>query len=164
MTNALLTMVVVGLYILFTVPFLVLLLFVHRLRSDYTRVFMAAMILQLIPIGLIFFPLGFIGVGLLGYSSWATGRRNSAFRRAGLPNPGVQRRWALEYMANLVAFGFSLEQKAAAFLFIDVTSRQWSPVAWPALAGLSLVIWGLLGPWLWREYRRLPVVAPITEA
>lgn len=147
---------VVALYLLCTAPFLPLLLYVHRMKSAYTGMFIAAMILQLIPIGLVFFPLGLVGVGMLAFTLVATNRRNSAFVRSRLPNPGVERRWREEYLANLVAFGFGLEQKSVALLFIHVTTPHGGlgNAIWALLPG-SLLLWGVLGPLMWRETRAL---------
>jgi hypothetical protein len=165
MTHATLTaetLGVVGLYVMFTAPFLLLLLFVHRLRSSYTGLFMAAIVLQLIPIGLIFFPLGFMGVGLLAYTLVSTARRNQAFRASGLQNPAVLRRWTFEYIANLWAFGFAIEQKGAALVFIQVTSRAGLSGLWQGFLPASVLVWLLLGPMLWRAHRALgtPVETP----
>jgi hypothetical protein len=148
-------MAVVGLYLGCTAPFLGLMLFVHGLRSSYTGLFMIAIALQLIPIGLVFFPLGFIGVALLAYTLAVTGRRLRAFRQSNLPNPEVERRWSREYLANLWAFGLALEQKGLALVFVEVTSRRGLDGFWWGLLPFSVVLWAFLGVLLASEWRRL---------
>ena len=154
-TLTLATMGIVGLYVFFTAPFLALLMFIHRLRSSYTGLFMVAIILQLVPIGLIFFPLGFIGVGLLAFTLVSTARRNKSFESSGLHNPGVQRRWTLEYIANLWAFGLALEQKGVALVFIQVTSRSGLSGLWEGFLPASVLMWLLLGPLILRAHRTI---------
>ncbi|MDB5100999.1 MAG: hypothetical protein JWM80_5420 [Cyanobacteria bacterium RYN_339] len=148
-------MAVVGLYVACTAPFLVLILYVHALRSSYTNLLIIALILQLIPIGLVFFPLGFIGVALLAYTLAVTGRRNRLFRLGGYDNPAVDRRWTREYVANLWAFGLALEQKGVALVFVQVTSRQGLSGLWQGLLPASVLVWALLGHLIWRERRRM---------
>lgn len=158
----LVTMPIVALYILCTAPFLPLLLYIHRLQSAYTGVFIAALVLQLIPIGLVFFPLGFIGVAMLAYTLVATARRNHLFRLAGIDNLEVARRWTQEYIANLIAFGFALDQKGVALVFIQVTSRQGFAGLWEGLLPASAILWLLLVPMIHREWRRLGTYANTT--
>lgn len=148
-------MAVVGLYVACTAPFLGLILYVHALKSSYTQLLIIALILQLIPIGLVFFPLGFIGVALLAYTLAETARRNGQFRASGVQNPEVERRWTREYIANLLAFGLALEQKGVALVFVQVTARQGLEGLWQGLLPVSLIMWALLGHLIWRETRRL---------
>jgi hypothetical protein len=155
MTLTMQSMAVVGLYVACTAPFLGLILYVHALRSSYTQLLIIALILQLIPIGLVFFPLGFIGVALLAYTLAETGRRNRLFRTGGYQNPEVERRWTREYLANLWSFGLALEQKGVALVFVQVTSRQGLDGLWQGLLPASLILWALLGFSIWREHRRL---------
>jgi hypothetical protein len=149
------TMAVVGLYVLCTAPFLGLILYVHALKSSYTQLLVIALILQLIPIGLVFFPLGFIGVALLAYTLVETARRNRLFRAGGYDNPAVEQRWTREYVANLWAFGLALEQKGVALVFIQVTARLGLGGLWEGLLPASLILWSLLGYAIWKEVRRL---------
>lgn len=149
------TMAVVALYLGCTAPFLGLMLYVHGLRSSYTGPFMVAIALQLIPIGLVFFPLGFVGVALLAYSLASCGRRLHAFRQAGLPNPDVERRWSREYLAHLWAFGLALDQKGLALVFIEVTSRRGLDGLWWGLLPFSVALWAILGFSIQREWQRL---------
>lgn len=149
------TMIVVALYIALTAPFLVLLLLVHRLQSSYTGLFVVGLVLQLIPIGLVFFPLGFLGVALLAYTLVATARRNRSFRLSGLHNPDVHERWTREYLANLWAFGLALEQKGMAIIFIQVTSREGLAGLWQGFLPASLALWIVLAPLIWRELKWL---------
>jgi hypothetical protein len=142
-----LAMVVVALYVVVTAPLLYLVLRVHSLQSDYTRLFMAALILQIIPIGLVFFPLGFIGVVLLLASLVATWRRNWRFRAMGIENPEVARRWGLELVFNLWALGFALEQKGVAYLFLEVVDHHGLGFLWTGLlpmTGLLAVVLAFL--------------------
>lgn len=150
---------VVGLYVVCTAPFLPLLMLVHRLQSSYTGLFVAALILQLLPIGLVFFPLGFIGVGLLAYTLVASRRRNQSFLASGLYNPDVRRRWTQEYVLNLWAFAFALEQKGVALVFIQVTSRQGYAGLWQGLLPASVVLWLVIGTLIARELRDLKTLA-----
>jgi hypothetical protein len=150
-----LAMVVVALYVVVTAPLLYLVLRVHSLQSDYTRLFMAALILQIIPIGLVFFPLGFIGVVLLLASLVATWRRNRRFRAMGIDNPEVAKRWGLELVFNLWALGFALEQKGVAYLFLDVVGRHGLGFLWSFLIPASALGWLVLIGLIIRERRML---------
>lgn len=149
-------MIVVGLYVLATAPLLYLLLRVHALKSDYTRLFLAALLLQLIPVGLIFFPFGFVGVALLAVSLSEAHRRHARLKRMGIHNPEVAARWRLEYMCHLWALGFALEQKAVAYMFLDVVNLQGFRALW-TLAPLSAVMWLILGGLIVHEARTRPV-------
>lgn len=131
---------VVALYILVTAPMLYLVLRVHGLQSDYTRLFMLALILQIIPIGLLFFPLGFIGLVLLVVSLLATGRRNRRFKAMRIDNPEVARRWALEYVFNLVGLTLAVEQKAVSYLFVQVVERHGLGFLWTGLLPMTGVM------------------------
>lgn len=146
---------VVALYLLCTAPFLGLILYVHALKSSYTQLLIIALILQLIPIGLVFFPLGFLGVAILAYTLAETGRRNRLFREGSYDNPAVDQRWSREYLANLWAFGLALEQKGVALVFIQVTTRQGLDGLWQGLLPVSLILWSFLGYAIWKEARRL---------
>lgn len=153
--SALPTMVAVALYVAVTVPLLAILLLVHRWKSDYTTLLMAALILQIIPIGLMFFPAGFVGVVLLAASLALTWRRNRRFRQLRLDNPEVHRRWTQEALLAVVALGFSLEQKGVAWLFAEVAAGK------PAIAQLcwllpgSVALWALIAALAWQEGRHL---------
>lgn len=163
MALTLATMAAVALYLVATAPFLPLLLIVHRLGGAYTAWFIAAIVLQLVPIGLVFLPLGFIGVLLLASTLLAVTRRLRDFRRSGIDNPEVHRRWIQEYLANLVALGFALEQKGAAFVFLEASSGQGLGHFWTVMLPLSVVMWGAIAALFRHEWRRLSVL-PATEA
>lgn len=136
---------VVFLYVLATLPFLALLLRVLRHQSDYTRLFVAGLTLQLLPVGLLYLPLGAVGVLLLGYTLVTSYRRNRQFRKTGIEHPEVEHRWSIEYQANLLALGFALEQKAIAWLFVQVVSRHGFEVLWRWILPMSVPMWlGLL--------------------
>lgn len=139
-------------YLLVTAPMLLLMLKVHSLGSDYTRLFMIAMFLQLIPIGLIFLPLGVVGLGLLAVTLAATILRNRKFRRGNFDNTEVHRRWTFEAIANFAAFGLALEQKGIAVTFLEVVSQRATPAIWLWLGLGSLGVWGVLGWCIWREW------------
>ncbi len=145
---------VVALYVLVTAPLLFLLVKVHGLAGGYTGLFMAALILQLIPIGLFFFPLGFVGVALLAVSLVGCVRRNRRFEALGIDNPEVGARWRLEYALHLWAIGFALEQKAVAYLFLDVVGHRGLGFAQSGLLPLSLALWAVLAVLLVRHRHR----------
>lgn len=152
-------MIVVGLYVLATAPLLFLVVRVHALKSDYTRLFMAALLLQLIPVGLIFFPFGFVGVILLGASLVEAHRRHVRLKRMGIHNPEVAARWRFAYVCHLWAIGFSLEQKGVAYLFLDVVNHHGFGFLWRALLPASVCLWLILGGLIVREWltgRALP--------
>src|SRR5690606_36725250 len=109
-------MIVGGLCVLATASLLFVLLRVDALKSDYTRLFLAALLLQLIPVGLIFFAFGLVGVALLAVSLAEAHRRHAPLKRMGIHNPEVASRLQLEYMCHLWALGFALEQKGVAYL------------------------------------------------
>jgi hypothetical protein len=148
-----LVMIVVALYLLVSAPMLGLVLLVHNLKSDYTRLFVTALILQIIPIGLIFFPLGLIGLGMLFVSLFLTVRRNRQYEALGAKNPEVSRRWTLEYQANLVAVGLALEQKGVAWLFLEVAAKHGLGFLLE-LAPATLVIGSVLGAFLLKSRQR----------
>jgi hypothetical protein len=148
-------MVAVGVYVAMTAPFLPLLLYVNRYGGAYTGLFVAALVLQLVPIGLVFFPLGFIGVGILGWTLWSTRQRLLEFRRSGIPNPSVHAAWVREYLANLVAMGFALEQKGAALAFLEASTGQGLFVLWAIFLPASVLLWAGLAVPLRAERRRL---------
>lgn len=145
-------MIVVGLYVLATAPLLFLVVRVHALKSDYTRLFLAALLLQLIPVGLIFFPFGFIGVILLGVSLVEAYRRHARLKRMGIHNPEVAARWRFEYVCHLWAIGFALEQKGVAYLFLDVVNHHGFRFLWSALLPASVGLWLILGGLIAREW------------
>ena len=149
------TMAAVGIYVAATAPFLPLLLIVHRQGGAYTGPFVAALVLQLVPIGLVFVPLGFIGVGMLGWTLWATDRRLRAFRRSGLDSPEVHGRWLREHLTNLVAFGVALEQKTAALLFLDASAGGGLRHLWTGLLPASVALWLVLAWPIWEDLRAL---------
>lgn len=135
-------------------PLLGLALWVHRLGSAYTRLLLAALLLQLIPIGLVFFPLGFAGVALLGYALGATLRRNARFRRSGLANPDVHRRWTHEAIAAALALGFAVQHKALAVAFTQAAAHPATaaaPLGW--LAPASLALWSGVAAYCLYEWR-----------
>lgn len=152
------TMVTVGVYVGMTAPFLPLLLYVHRWNGAYTGLFVAALVLQLIPIGLIFFPLGLIGVAILAGTLGSTRRRLRDFRASGMPNDEVHARWIREYLANLVAMGFALEQKAAALAFLEASSGHGLFALWGLFLPGSGLLWLLLAKPLRAERVRLASV------
>ncbi len=156
------TLAAVALYLAATAPFLPLLLVVHRLGGAYTALFIAAIVLQLVPIGLVFLPLGFIGVVMLAYTLTAVSRRLSDYRRSGIDHPTIHRRWIQEYLANLVAFGFALEQKGAAIVFIEASSGQGLGHFWTVMLPLSVGMWGAIAVVFRREWRRLAAL-PASE-
>jgi len=155
MTTAMAAIALAFAYILFTAPLALIVIKVHRLRSDYTRLFMLAMFLQLIPVGLVFFPLGLAGQGLLGFTLASTLLRNRKFRRMAIHNPEVHRRWTVEAIANLAAFAVGLGQKSVAVAFAGVVSKQsWHlPAFW--LVPATLVVWAAVGWALLAEWRVL---------
>jgi hypothetical protein len=156
-------MAVVGVYLLFSAPMLGVLLLVHGLRSDYTNLLMAALFLQIIPIGLLFYPLGFIGVAMLGYTLWLAAERNRRFRRMGIDNVGVYRRWSTEYQANAVALGLAIEQKAVGLLFIEVAARHGFAMLW-SLIPASVVLWFLVITLVRRERGYVRTLPPEEDA
>lgn len=149
------TMAAVALYIVATAPFLPLMLVVHKLDGAYTAPFIAALVLQIVPIGLIFFPLGFVGVAILGFTLFQVRRRLGDFRRSGLENPEVHVRWIKEYLANLVALGFALEQKGAAFVFLEASSGQGLGHLWTILIPSSVALWAVIAVIFRREWKAL---------
>lgn len=155
MALTLATMAAVALYLAATAPFLPLLLVVHKLGGAYTGLFVAAILLQLVPLGLVFFPLGFVGVVILGYTLVQVRRRLDDFRRAGLASPEVHVRWIKEYLANLVAFGLALEQKGAAFVFLEASSGLGLAHLWSALIPLSVALWAVIAVLFRREWKAL---------
>lgn len=150
-------MIVVGLYVLVTAPLLGITLLIHGLKSDYTGLFVTGLVLQLIPIGLAFFPLGFLGVAVLAYTLWGALRRNQRFKALGIDNLEVYKRWSLEYQANLVALAFAIEQKGVSLLFIEVASRRGFGLLW-GLAPASVVLWAVVIALVVRERRTLPAL------
>ena len=154
-------LIVVALYVVVTAPLLFLLVKVHRLAGGYTGLFMAALILQLIPIGLFFIPLGLIGVAMLAVSLVGCWRRNRRFEALGIDNPEVSRRWRLEYALHLWAIGFALEQKGVAYLFLDVVGQRGFGFATSGLLPLSLALWAVLAVLL--VHHRLRAPAALTD-
>ncbi|MEB3223680.1 MAG: hypothetical protein VKS61_16520 [Candidatus Sericytochromatia bacterium] len=160
MSVSLATMLGVGLYVLMTAPFLPLMLYVHRLGGAYSGLFMAAMVLQLVPIGLVFFPMGAVGIGLLGLALWRVGQRLAGFRQAHIDNPEVHLRWSREYVANAIALGFACEQKGAAWVVLEATRGQalWTFGAW--VCPLSALLWAGLAWLVVREHRARAAMTP----
>lgn len=150
-------MTLVILYLAITGPMALVMLKVHGLRSDYTRLFMLAMFLQLIPVGLIFLPLGVIGLALLAYTLGATVLRNRKFRRMAIHNPEVHRQWTVEAIAHFAALGLAVEQKLIALAFMSVVSRQPGPW-WAWLIAGSVVIGAVTGLAIARERRILKAI------
>lgn len=146
---------VVFLYLLASLPFLGLLVGVLRRQSAYSRLFIWGLVLQLIPVGLLYFPFGAAGVLLLAYTLVASHRQNRQFRATGIAHPDVELRWSREYQANLWALGFAVEQKAMAWLFLQVVGRQGFQVLWQWILPLSALMWGGLLCLLWAERRTL---------
>lgn len=149
------TLAAVALYLLATAPFLPLLLVVHKLDGAYTMPFIVAIVLQLVPIGLVFLPLGFIGVAILVYTLVAVTQRLRVYRRAGIDNPEVHLRWSREYLANLVALGFALEQKGAAIVFLEASSGQGLGHFWQVMLPASALLWAAIAILFHRERRRI---------
>lgn len=147
---------IAALYMLVTAPFLVLLIKVHATKSDYLGLFLWGIALQLIPIGLIYFPLGFVGWAILLLSLAGSWKRNRQFRLSGLDNPTVGRQWSLEYGWNLLAFGLATQQKLVALLFVALTGRLATEAHWGALVMGSTVLWAAIGLELRQEGRRRP--------
>jgi len=149
------TLFAVACYVVATIPFLPLMLVVHRLGGAYAGLFMAALVMQILPIGLVFIPVGALGVGLLAYTLYQVRGRLRHFRSSGLNNPEVHTRWTKEHVANWVALGLALEQKAAAWLFLEASSGNSIGVLTLVLAGLGILI-GLTVWWHIRpELQRL---------
>ncbi len=146
---------VVFCYMFASLPFLGLLVGVLRRQSAYTRLFVAGLVLQLVPVGLLYFPLGVAGVLLLVYTLAASFRQNRLFRATGIVRPDVEHRWSREYQANLWALGFAVEQKAMAWLFLQVVGRHGFQVLWQWILPLSGVMWTGLFLLLWTERRTL---------
>lgn len=144
---------VVFLYLLATLPCLGLVVGVLRRQSAYTRLFLGGLLLQLLPVGLLYFPLGFAGVALLGYTLAVSWRHNRQLRASGIAHPDVERRWSLEYRANLWAVGFALEQKAMAWLFLEVVGHRGFQVLWQWILPLSAGTWATLLVLLACEHR-----------
>lgn len=155
MTTGLGAMAVVALYVAVTVPFLVLLLKVHGWGSDYTRWLLAALALHLVPVGLLFFPLGLVGTGVLAFSLVEAARRNRGLRRLHIDNVLVARRWSEEYRVHLWALALSLEQKAVAWLFLEVAGRRAGLLSLGLFLGFSLVVWGVTIALVWQERRHV---------
>lgn len=153
-------MIAVAFYLVATAPFLPLMLLIHRLGGAYTGLFVVALVLQLVPIGLVYLPLGFIGVVLLGYSLKRTADRLRDFRRSGVHHPEVHARWVKEYLLNLLAFGFALEQKIAAALFIDTSTGAGLTHLLPIALPCSLLLWAGLAFPIHREWRALRGIVP----
>ena len=82
-------------YIACTVPCVGLLVWILQLRSVHAREFQVALFLQLLPVGLLYWPLGVPGVAILGSCIWRGGRRMRQFRVSGLYNPSVEKAWSL---------------------------------------------------------------------
>lgn len=144
---------VVFLYLLVTLPCLVMLVWVLARRGEYTRLFVGGLLLQLVPVGLLFWPLGLAGVLLLAYALADSARRCRALRRSGIRHPEVERRWSLEYQANLLALAFALEQKAVAWLFLAVVSHRTTALGW--LVPASAVLWVAVAALAGHERRTL---------
>ncbi|MEB3196745.1 MAG: hypothetical protein VKP62_06025 [Candidatus Sericytochromatia bacterium] len=152
------TLLTVGLYVLATAPFLPLMLYVHRLDGAYAGLFMGALVLQLVPLGMLFLPLGALGVALLMVTLYRAHARLVAFRDAGLHNPRVHARWIREYLANLVALGLALEQKAVAWIFLEASSGKGLDHLYTIVLPASLLLWAGLLVLIRRENQRLKVV------
>lgn len=149
------TLFAVAYYVFATVPFLPLMLYVHRLGGAYAGLLMAALVMQILPIGLVFIPVGALGVGLLAYTLYQVRGRLRHFRASGLHNPEVHARWIKEHIANWVALGLALEQKAAAWLFLEASSGHNIWVLTLVLTGLGAVLWVLVWWQIRPEWRRL---------
>jgi hypothetical protein len=146
-------MITVALYVLVSAPFLPLMLYVHRLGGAYAGLFMGALVLQLIPIGLAFLPLGLVGVALLGFTLARVGKRLAAFRASGMHNPEVHDRWSKEYMANALALGLALEQKGIAWVFLAASRGGGLSDLWTVVLPASLIVWGAVAWGIHRERR-----------
>ena len=96
--------------------------------------------------------------GILGWTLWSTRLRLREFRRSGLDNPAVHAGWIREYLANLVAMGFALEQKAAAFAFLEASVGHGLFALWALYIPASLALWIALAVPIRAERRRLLTV------
>ena len=128
-------------YIACTVPCVGLLVWILQLRSVHAREFQVALFLQLLPVGLLYWPLGVPGVAILGSCIWRGGRRMRQFRGSGLYNPSVEKAWSLEQVGALLAFGLACEQKAFAWLFLEVSSHRGWGVLWGTILPASVFGW-----------------------
>lgn len=158
------TLFAVACYVVATIPFLPLMLVVHRLGGAYAGLFMAALVMQILPIGLVFIPIGALGVGLLGYTLHQVRSRLRHFRASGLQNPEVHARWTRECIANWLALALGLEQKAAAWLFLEASSGHAIVGLTLVLGGLSVLLWGLVWWHLRPEFQRLRELRPVSAA
>lgn len=139
--TAALALAMVVAYMIVTAPFLYLLVKAHGMQRDYLGLFVTGVILQIIPIGLVYFPLGLAGLAVLGASLSGAAARSRRIRRSALRAPEVIRRWSGDYLLNLVAFALALEQKGIAVVFIAVTRRMSGTALWLSLGAFSLVLW-----------------------
>lgn len=139
------TLACVGAYLLSTAPFLFLLPLAHRGQAEGRTWLLAGMVLQLLPIGLIFFPLGFVGVAILGGAWVATLRRQRLFALSGILRPDLAAAWRQEQLLAGAATTLALQQKGVALAFLEAARGHGG---WP-LAG-ALLLWGLAlwAPWL----------------
>lgn len=149
------TLFAVACYVVATIPFLPLMLVVHRLGGAYAGLFLAALVMQILPIGLVFIPVGALGVALLAYTLRQVSRRLVQFRLSGMHNADVHARWVKEWLANWVAFGLALEQKAAAWLFLEASSGHPITTLTLVFGGLSAGLWAFIAWKIGPEWRRL---------
>ncbi|MEB3186140.1 MAG: hypothetical protein VKP72_01730 [bacterium] len=128
-------------YLACTIPCVGLLIWILRLRSDQVGLFAVALWLQLVPVGLLYWPLGLPGVVLLAAALWRCVRRNHRFRSSGLGNPEVERLWSRETVGAWLALGLACEQKGLAWLFLEVTGHRGWDLLWHVLLPVSLIGW-----------------------
>lgn len=140
-------------YLACTIPCVGILVGLLRLRSDQTTLFTVALWLQLVPVGLLFWPLGLPGVLLLGLALCRCVVRNRKLRASGIVQAEVERLWSRETIGAFLALGFACEQKAMAWLFLDVTGHRGWAVLPEVLIPASVVTWGAIAVSIWREHR-----------
>lgn len=145
-----------GLYALFTVPLLLLLIRVHAWGSPYTRLFQAALLLQIIPVGLVYLPLGAASLGLLALALWKAEKQVRQFRALGVSNPAVERRWGTLALAGWGAMGCACQQKVVSVLFVQLVAHQPLGRLAPAVVAVSAAGWLALTGYVWWQYRQLP--------
>lgn len=145
-----------GLYAAFTVPLLLLLIRVHAWGSPYTRLFQAALLLQIVPVGLVYLPLGAVSLGVLGYALWKAEKQVRQFRALGVSNPAVERRWGTLALAAWGAMGCACQQKVVAVLFVELVAHQPLAELLPAAVGVSGLGWLALLSYVGWQYRQLP--------
>ncbi len=148
-------------YLACTIPCVGILVGLLRLRSDQATHFTVALWLQLVPVGLLFWPLGLPGVILLGLALWRCLVRNRKLRASGIVQSTVERLWHRETIGAFLALGFACEQKAMAWLFMDVTGHRGWAVLGEILIPASVVTWTAIALGIWRERHRFHLRHPV---